>query len=160
MTNLALCCRLAAITWLALVFIPQVQAAPGAPFPAADFGFYRYMIQLPALANESEAKLELVVGKTLQLDCNRHSFSGQMVENFLPGVGYPYYRMPKIQGPLSTRMACPNTLTAPQFVAVNGQGFMLKYNSKLPVVVYLPQGFELRHRIWVPEPGFKIATPK
>lgn len=145
---------------LALLLMPQAQAAPGAPFPAADFGFYRYMIQLPALAHESEAKVELVVGKTLQLDCNRHTFTGQMVENFLPGLGYPYYRMPKINGPLSTRMACPNNLTTPQFVAVNGQGFMLRYNSKLPLVVYVPQGFELRHRIWLPEPSFKVNTPK
>lgn len=151
---------LARFAWLGLIFSALLQAAPGAPFPAADFGFYRYMIQLPALANENEAKIELVVGKTLQVDCNRHSFGGQMVENFLPGLGYPYYRMPKINGPMATRMACPNTLLTPQFVAVNGQGFMLRYNSKLPIVVYLPQGFELRHRVWLPEPGFKVAAPK
>jgi ecotin len=33
-------------------------------------------------------------------------------------------------------------------VAVRGEGFLLRYNSKLPVVVYVPNGFEVRYRIW------------
>ncbi len=33
-------------------------------------------------------------------------------------------------------------------MAVRGEGFLLRYNSKLPVVVYVPEGFEVRYRIW------------
>ena len=31
---------------------------------------------------------------------------------------------------------------------VQGDGFLLRYNSRLPVVVYVPQGFDVRYRIW------------
>ncbi len=29
-----------------------------------------------------------------------------------------------------------------------GEGFLLRYNSKLPIVVYAPKDVEVRYRIW------------
>jgi ecotin len=46
-------------------------------------------------------------------------------------------------------MACPPESTPQEsFVAVRGAGFLQRYNSKLPVVTYVPEGFEVRYRIW------------
>ncbi|HWD31650.1 MAG TPA: ecotin family protein, partial [Pseudomonas sp.] len=36
--------------------------------------------------------------------------------------------------------------------------FLLRYNSKLPVVVYVPQGVEVRFRIWSASDEVKNAT--
>jgi len=45
-------------------------------------------------------------------------------------------------------MACPDGKKTDAFVPVVGEGFMLRYNSKLPVVVYVPKGVEVRYRVW------------
>jgi len=46
-------------------------------------------------------------------------------------------------------MACPPGDTKTEaFVLVRGTGFKQRYNSKLPVVVYVPKDFEVRFRIW------------
>jgi ecotin len=31
---------------------------------------------------------------------------------------------------------------------VVGDGFLLRYNSKLPVVLYVPKDVEVRYRVW------------
>ena len=35
-----------------------------------------------------------------------------------------------------------------KFVALGGEPYLIRYNSKLPVVVYAPEGCEVRYRIW------------
>ena len=34
------------------------------------------------------------------------------------------------------------------FVTLGGEPYLIRYNSKLPVVVYAPEGVEVRYRIW------------
>ena len=131
-----------------------------APYPAAENGYTRYAIHLPKLAAENEAKLEIQVGKTMEVDCNHHSFSAQLLEHTLQGWGYSYYRVEDIKGPVSTLMACPEQSKTRKFVTAGGDDFILRYNSKLPVLIYVPQGFELRYRIWHAAPDFQIAHPE
>ncbi len=45
-------------------------------------------------------------------------------------------------------MACPDSKKTEAFVPVVGDGFLLRYNSKLPVVVYVPKDVEVRYRVW------------
>lgn len=45
-------------------------------------------------------------------------------------------------------MACPDGKSKKAFVPVVGDGFMLRYNSKLPIVLYVPKDVEVRYRIW------------
>jgi ecotin len=55
-------------------------------------------------------------------------------------------------------MACPpGTENSEKFVAVQGDGYLQRYNSKLPVVVYVPKGFEVRYRTWSAQPGTGVA---
>ncbi|ABE49564.1 serine protease inhibitor ecotin [Methylobacillus flagellatus] len=127
------------------------------PYPQPADGYQRNVIHLPMLADEENTKLELQVGKTMQVDCNHHSFGATVVEHTVKGWGYPYYEVNSIGGPISTRMACPSGTETSKFVAAHGNGFVVRYNSKLPVVVYIPQGFELRYRTWQPVQEFQTV---
>ena len=120
------------------------------PYPPAAGGYTRQVIVLPHQDDERHLKLELVPGRTLEVDCNQVSLAGTLSVKIANGWGYPYYVLENVQGPISTRMACPpDTQTRLQFVpVVVPENNTLRYNSKLPVVVYLPVGFELHYRIW------------
>lgn len=118
------------------------------PWPAAGAGENRYVIRLPALENESGRRVELRIGKDLEIDCNRHWFGGELERDVVAGWGYPMYRLVGVAGPASSMMACPEEQKRMAFVAVNLDDPFVRYNSKLPIVVYVPEGFTLRYRIW------------
>jgi ecotin len=42
----------------------------------------------------------------------------------------------------------PNAPQVDRFVALVGEPYLIRYNSRLPVVVYVPEGAEVRYRIW------------
>ena len=118
------------------------------PFPEAGDGEVRYVIRLPDLDDESAAKVELLVGKNLEVDCNQHWFGGSLTTEIVDGWGYSYYRVGGIGGPASTRKACPEGSKEVRFVAVRLDQPLLGYNSRLPIVVYVPKGYVVKHRIW------------
>ncbi|MCW2271462.1 Ecotin precursor [compost metagenome] len=152
---------LTALFTLTLAVGTSVQAASlkdVAPYPEAEKGFTRQVIHLPQQADESAFKLEVMAGKQLQVDCNRQHLGGSLEEKTLQGWGYSYYRLEKVMGPASTLMACPDNTRKEAFVPVVGDGFMLRYNSKLPVVVYVPDGVQVRYRIWSASAEVKHAT--
>lgn len=119
-----------------------------APYPKAEDGFVRQVIHLPKQAHEENFKVEVLAGKTLTVDCNRQRLGGTLEEKTLEGWGYSYYRLDKVSGPASTLMACPEGKSKKDFVPVIGEGFVLRYNSKLPIVIYAPKDVEVRYRLW------------
>lgn len=128
-----------------------------APYPKAEDGFTRQVIHLPKKKLEDRYKVEIVAGKTLPVDCNRQHLGGTLEEKTLEGWGYSYYRLDNLTGPASTLMACPDGKTQPAFVPVVGEGFMLRYNSKLPIVIYAPKDVEVKYRIWSADKQLKNA---
>ncbi|BFO04250.1 Ecotin precursor [Pseudomonas putida] len=151
---------LTAIVSLTLAAAAPVMAAglkDVAPYPEAEKGFTRQVIHLPAQTDESAYQLEILAGKTLTVDCNRQRLAGSLEEHNLEGWGYSYYRLEKVGGPASTLMACPDGKKTEAFVPVVGEGFMLRYNSKLPVVLYVPKDIEVRYRIWSASPDVQKA---
>jgi ecotin len=145
--------RLTALAFLTLLPALAMAAATPShsdlkPYPAAPEGYSRLVIDLPQQDAEDAHKLELIAGKTLDTDCNQQWFSGQLEERSAEGWGYPYYHLSSLKGPMTTLMACPPGSGKPAFVPVRGEGFLLRYNSKLPVVIYVPQGTEVRYRLW------------
>ena len=126
-------------------------------FPPADPGMVRYVLQLPKQADESAFKVELIVGKTVQVDeGNRYFFGGTIEEVTIEGWGFPRYVVSKLGPMAGTLMAVdPNAPKVGRFVALGGEPYLVRYNSQLPIVVYAPEGVEARYRIWSAEPQDK-----
>lgn len=118
------------------------------PYPAASAGYNRHVIELPAQADEAEHKVELIAGKTLEVDCNQQRLGGQWQEKTVEGWGYNYYELGQVGPAMSTLMACPDNSRKQAFVQVGGEPLLVRYNSKLPLVIYAPAEVEVRYRIW------------
>ena len=119
------------------------------PYPPAEEGYKRMAIHLQPMADEDANKLEIIIGKTIKVDCNRHWFIGNLSEEIAKGWGFSYFILKSVVGPTSTLMACPPDKKEQEaFVTVRSYGGLLPYNSKLPVVVYVPNDFEVHYRIW------------
>lgn len=116
-------------------------------FPPARPGQVRHVIRLPALKNEDTAKVELIVGKTMRVDCNRQMFGGQIRERTAEGWGYNYYVLDNLGAAASTMMGCADRTRRPAFVRSSHEQ-LVRYNSRLPLVIYAPSDVEVRYRIW------------
>ena len=128
-------------------------------FPPPEEGQLRYIVQLPAQDDETNFKVELIVGKTVQVDeKNQYFFGGQILEESISGWGFPRYIV-KALGPMAgTLMAVdPNAPKVDRFIRLGGEPYLVRYNSRLPIVIYVPEGVEVRYRIWKADPEAKIA---
>lgn len=117
------------------------------PYPAAKPGQKQHVIVLPPHENEDQLKLELIVGKTMEIDCNHHMFGGELDEETAEGWGYNYYVLDELGNGASTMMGCTDDSKREAFVRSVDEE-LVGYNSKLPVVVYTPEDVELRYRVW------------
>lgn len=118
-------------------------------FPAPQPGMQRAVISLPPADLEDDLRVQVIVGKTMPVDCNVHTFPARLQHDTVQGWGYPYYRVTDVGPVAATRMACaPSATPQTAFVIGSGEGFLLRYNSRLPVVVYAPDGYEVRYRLW------------
>ena len=134
------------------------------PFPEPENGYRRVVIRLPAVATPDDRRVELIFGKTLVVDCNRHILSAQLTRKVVQGWGYEYFVLGNVRGSASTLMACPPD--EPRRTAFVRIGFgrddtqhgWQRYNPKQPIVVYLPDGIELHYRIWSADPQTATAV--
>jgi ecotin len=137
-----------------LLFLFAVPASQGADninaFPLAEEAMVRYVLQLPKQDDESSLKVELIVGKTVQTDeRNRYFFGGKIEEETIKGWGFTLYKISKLGPMAGTLMAIdPNDLKVARFITLGGDSYLIRYNSRLPLVVYVPEGVEVRYRIW------------
>ena len=128
------------------------------PYPPAEEGYKRMVIHLQALADEDNHKVEIIIGKTLKVDCNQHRFIGHLSEEIAKGWGFTYFMLKSVTGPASTLMACPpGQKEQDAFVQVRSDQGLIRYNSKLPVVVYVPNDFEVHYRIWTAKEDTGVA---
>ena len=117
-------------------------------FPQPQRGFERYIIEVPKRDKEDEHKVELIIGKKMLANCNIRSLVGKVHSVTLKGWGYSYLEVRDIHVGPSTMMACREPATE-QFIALRpSEKTMLRYNSRLPIVIYVPKEYEVRYRIW------------
>ncbi|WP_300673368.1 ecotin family protein [Desulfoluna sp.] len=129
-------------------------------FPAPIEGMTRFVIILPEKerGEDEDFLVELIAGKMLMTDGVNQVRLGSVIEpQPLPGWGYTYYEVTGPSEMMSTMMAPPEG--APQVEAfVTGRPLKVRYNSRLPVVVYAPEEYEVRYRIWEASASVESAT--
>ncbi len=119
------------------------------PYPAPEAGYRRWVFTLEGHDQEENFKVEILPGKVMTVDCNKVRLGGELVEKTAQGWGYHYYVLENAGPAISTKMACsPGFESRETFVAVSGDKSWIRYNSKLPVVVYVPDGYQVHYRIW------------
>lgn len=125
-------------------------------FPAPTAGMVQHILTLPKLENEEDYMLEVQIGQTQLIDCNKHGLNGELKEHSVQGWGYNYYQVDEVsQGP-STMMACFELAKKEAFVRIPGE-LKMRYDSRLPDVFYLPEGTELRFRTWKVDSAYQYA---
>ncbi len=152
---------LAILSIAAMIGAPAAFAGPKDPlasFPPAADGLQRHVLRLPPEAEEDLLKVELVLGKTVMLDpLNRYFFGGKIEVKTVEGFGYVYYELEKLGPMAGTLMAIqPDAPKVERFIALGGEPYLIRYNSRLPVVIDVPAEVEVGYRIWrtEPEPNF------
>jgi ecotin len=155
-----------AIAMLFVVCGPRAFAADDMKaFPPAEEGMTRHVIRLPKQEDESAFRVELIIGKTVKTDAiNRYFFAGTLETENIPGWGFDRYVLRKLGPMAGTLMAVdPDAPQVERFVSLGGEARLFRYNSRLPLVVYVPAGVEVLHRLWHAEPVGrfvqKIALP-
>ena len=129
------------------------------PWPQAGEGEVRWVFRVAALEHEQDFKVEIRVGKEIEVDCNNVILGGSLARETIQGWGYPLYRIRQIGPGASTLMACPeNEPKTLRFVVVQGEGFLQRYTSKLPYVVYVPEGYEVKYRVWTADEETEAHT--
>lgn len=119
-------------------------------FPDAGEGMERLVIVLPhkERGEEDGFKVELTPGKMMLTDgVNLMRLGSTIAPRPLEGWGYTYYEVTGSDVAMSTLMAAPEGgQKVERFVT--GTPLLIPYNSRLPIVVYIPEGYEVRYRIW------------
>lgn len=118
-------------------------------FPKAKDGFKQVYVQLPIAKNENDLKVEFFVGEEKMLDCNKYFLIGKVNNQDLQGWGYNYYEVESKGETGGTLMACLDQKLTKKFVSLQPE--TVRYNSKLPLVFYIPKDMEVRYRILRPD---------
>ena len=133
-------------------------------YPAPSAGLQRWVIQPSGLLPQSsdplisahpiDWRVQLIVGKEVDVGCNSTWLSGPVLKmTRLPqAAGKALF---VLDGPLvvmSTRQGCPpDTPRKRSFLTLGKQPYLVPFNASWPIVVDLPQGAELRWRVWKAE---------
>ena len=119
-------------------------------YPASLEGYDRYVLILSEVSEgKKDLNVEIIPGITADVDyCNRHRLMGKFIEKEIDGWGYNYLIFESDGNIASTRMGCPDNTLKSEFVT--GETRMMKYNSRLPLVIFAPKGrnFDVKYRIW------------
>jgi ecotin len=131
-------------------------------FPMAEDGYERFVIVLPhkERGEDDAFRVEIIAGKEMLTDGVNIVRLGNAIEKrTLDGWGYTYYVVRDSTGTISTMMAPPEGAPLVK-TFVSATPLHVRYNSRLPIVVYAPPGYEVRYRIWHANETFEKAISK
>jgi ecotin len=122
-------------------------------FPPAGEGMARYVLKLDQKEDEMLYRVELIVGKTVLLDAvNNYFLAGAIESEVIAGWGFTRYIVKELGPVTGTLMAVPpEAKKVERFIKLGGDPYLIRYNSRLPIVVYVPEGVEVRYRLWSTE---------
>jgi len=126
-------------------------------FPPAEDGMSRHLLMLPPHEDETSLRVELQIGKMVNTDAhNRYFFGGSPQAVNIEGWGFTRYVLAEL-GPMTGTLigVDPSEPKVDRFITLGGEVQLLRYNSRLPLAVYVPNGVEVRHRIWRADPETK-----
>ena len=140
-------------------------------YPQPIAGQQRWVIQLPGLlakrpdpvlsTNAVDWRVQLIVGRTIQLDCNQHHLAGQglRMERLQGSEQRMLYSVAGAVKVMSTRMVCPpDEPMHESFLVLGSKPYLVPYNASFPIVVDVPGGLEVRWRLWKAEITQREAT--
>ncbi len=136
-----------------------VSAEASKMFPAPKEGQVQHILTLDTLDNEADYMLEIQVGQTKMVDCNKHGLTGELKQLSVKGWGYNYYQVDSINEGPSTMMACFDKALTEQFLPIQGS-LKIPYDSRLPKVIYLPENSQVRYRVWKVDAPFAYSGTK
>lgn len=128
-------------------------------FPAPKEGQVQHILTLDSLDNEADYMLEIQIGQTKMVDCNKHGLTGELKQLSIKGWGYNYYQVDSINEGPSTMMACFDKALTEQFLPIQGS-LKIPYDSRLPKVIYLPENSQVRYRVWKVDAPFAYSGTK
>ncbi len=116
-------------------------------YPKAKDGYEQKIITLQTLPNEDNYMVEIFGGKKTMVDsCNNFFLNGNFEQKTVDGWGYDYLNFESNGNVGGTLMGCLNNKSVEKIV--HAPSTQVRYNSKLPIVVYIPKGYTLEYRIW------------
>ncbi|WP_076409246.1 serine protease inhibitor ecotin [Shewanella sp. UCD-KL12] len=125
-------------------------------FPMPEAGMEQHILTLPKLDDEANYMVEIQIGRTQMVDCNGASLMGELKQHSVQGWGYNYYQVDSMSEGPTTMMACFKQAEKEAFVQLRDE-LKIKYDSRLAKVFYLPEGSELRYRVWSVDSQFNIS---
>ena len=116
-------------------------------YPKAKDGYEQKIITLKTLPNEDNYSVEIFAGKKTLVDsCNHFFLAGAFEQKTVDGWGYDYFNFESNGNVGGTLMGCFDNKSVEKIV--HAQSIQTRYNSKLPIVVYVPKSYTLEYRIW------------
>ena len=116
-------------------------------FPKPKEGFKKMVIEVPLSQNDDQKKIEFSVGKMMEVDgCNHYGLNGSLATKDLEGWGYQYFEFETDGQVISTQMGCPDAPKRHLFVSA--QPNTVRYNGKMPIVIYVPEEYDVQYKIF------------
>ncbi|WP_291090740.1 ecotin family protein [Empedobacter sp. UBA7494] len=116
-------------------------------YPKAKDGYEQKIITLKTLPNEDNYSVEIFAGKKTLVDsCNHFFLAGSFEQKTVDGWGYDYFNFESDGNIAGTLMGCSDNKSVEKIV--HAKSIQTRYNSKLPIVVYVPKSYTLENRIW------------
>jgi len=131
-------------------------------FHKAENGSARFVIELPhkERGEEDAFRVEITTGRQMMTDgVNNYRLGGSIKPMPLKGWGFTYYDATISAQAASTRIGVPPG-TPQEMKFVPAASTLIRYNSRIPVVVYAPEDAEVRYRIWKAPEKFEAADKK
>ena len=111
-------------------------------------GYKKHLLYIPKLENQEETnrKVEIIPEKTLGVNSAVHSLSGKMETGKVEGYNFDYWIFDATVENKVVIETSTKSEKKDKFTIVEKK--LVAYNSRLPIVVYAPEGFEINYKIW------------